>query len=87
MNNKHVKIKRKANEIPVLCVYTKNLNFTSKTIPQNLRVRVTFGDRVNHIHNLNLAPTLTITSTNSKPKNSLTLSRHLTSDVTVTGGK
>ena len=36
------------------------------------RVRVSFRDRVNYIHNLNLAATLIIASTNSKPKNSLT---------------
>ena len=30
-------------------------------------VRVSFRDMANHIHNLNLAPTLIITSTNSKP--------------------
>ena len=35
-------------------------------------VRVSFRHRVNHIHNLNLAPTLIITSTNSKIKKSLT---------------
>ena len=35
-------------------------------------VRVSFRDRVNHIHNLNLASFLSIASTNSKPKNSLT---------------
>ena len=34
-------------------------------------VRVSFRDRINHIYNQNLAPTLIITNTNSKPKYSL----------------
>ena len=47
--------------------------------------RVSFRGRVNHIHNL--APTLIITSTNSKPKISQTQNWLMTSDVTLTGGK
>ena len=34
-------------------------------------IRVSFRDRVNHIHYLTLAPTLIIISTNSQTKNSL----------------
>ena len=48
-------------------------------------VRVSFRDRVNHINNL--APTPIITSTNFKPKNSLTQKWPMTSDVTLTGSK
>ena len=44
---------------------------TNRTL-KKVRDRVSFRDRVSHIHNLNLAPTLLISSTNSKIKNSLT---------------
>ena len=37
---------------------------TNRTSKQVIQVGITFRHRVNHIHNLNLAPTLIITSTN-----------------------
>ena len=45
---------------------------TNRTLNRLGIVRVSFRDRVNHIHNLNLASTLIIITTNSKPKNNLT---------------
>ena len=66
--------------------YQLQAHLTSQTEHQSRLgiVRVSFRDMVNHIHNLNLAPTLIITSTNFKPKNSLTKNLPMTSDVTVT---
>ena len=54
--------------------YRLHAHLTSQTEHQSRLgiVRVSFRDMVNYIHYLNLAPTLIITSTNSKPKNSPT---------------
>ena len=54
--------------------YRLQAHLTSKTEHQSRLgiVRVSFRVMVNHTHNLNLAPTLIITSTFSKPKNRLT---------------
>ena len=61
-------------QIDIEIFYRMQSHLTSQTEHQSRLgiVRVSFRDTVNHIHNLNLAPTLIIISTNSEPKNSLT---------------
>ena len=53
-------------------LYPLQLHLVSQTEHQSKLgvVRVSFRDRVNHIHNLNLTSPLILTSTNSQPKNS-----------------
>ena len=76
-------------QIDIDTLYWLQSHLTSQTEQRSrlVIVRGSFKDRINHIHNLNLAPTLIITNTNSEPKNSLTQNWPMTSDVTVTGGK
>ena len=61
-------------QIDIDIFYRVQSHLTSQTEHQSRLgiVKVSFRDRINHMHNLNLAPTLIITSTNSKPKNGLT---------------
>ena len=74
-------------QIDIDIFYQLQLHLTSQIEHQSRIgiVRVSSRDRVNHIHNL--TSILIITSTNSKPKNSLTQNWPMTSDVTLTGGK
>ena len=61
------------SQIDIDIFYWWQSHLKSQTVPQSRLgiIIVRFRDKVNHIHDLNLAPTLIITSTNSRPKNSL----------------